>query len=165
MAYRRELILANIVETLLEIKKTKSKLLDVDGDPIAFESNVHGVDRILRDIETEIDQSEVPLFMVVGGEESEAEAGTGGEVESSFTVVLWGVIYDANHSSERIESLVGDMKLAMRNDVHRGVHPAGGRQAVNTVLAGVVTLRGELQPWEAIRAEWVVTYRYRHTSP
>lgn len=127
----------------------------------------------------EFDPSELPAMMAFAGAEVEAQAETNGIIASVFTVIVWGIVYDPEHSSERLEELVADHKVAIRTytdagfsggaregRVHLGTHPETGAYLIeNAEMQTIETLEGLAQPWEGFRAEWETTFRYTAATP
>ncbi len=149
---RRELILQDIV-----------RVLDAVNGTGLYSTNVKDVKRILKALD-ELNKPDMPVFMVIAGTEAEEEQ-CSGWIDSEFSVIIWGGVYDPMHKTEALERLIADCKIAIRTDVHRGTYPSGGRLADNTVLVSAQPFEGEIQPWEAVRFEWQVQYRYQHLNP
>lgn len=127
----------------------------------------------------EFDPTELPAMLAFAGTETEVQDETNRVIAATFQVITWGIVYDPEHSSERLEELLADHKVSMRTytdagfaggdrsgRVHLGTHPETGSYLVeNAELVAVETLEGLAQPWEGFRAEWSTTYRYQSTQP
>lgn len=127
----------------------------------------------------EFDPTELPALLAFAGAEVETQAETSGVIASTFVVILWGIVYDPEHASERLEELLADTKVAVRTytdagfgggardgRVHLGTHPETGSFLVeNCEFLTIETLEGLAQPWEGFRAELECKFRYMSVQP